>query len=327
MSYVNILSSHLFRPVVLVVAGWLAVAASLAAQEIRFKGGTERVTVAVVVRDSNGRPVKGLSAADFEVRDEGQPSPITDFAHEVSPASIALLLDSSGSMRVGPKLEQAGELAHLLMSVMAKESVTAKGPVATKASVTAKGSGEAALFGFGKSVQQLHPFTDDFDQIRNAFPSVAPFGLTSLYDAIAKTAQEVAARPGRHALVVLTDGIDTSSTLTPAEVSGIASAIDVPVYVVAVGLSVDLSGRRPLDVEDVNLDDLARWTGGAYFAATNTAERLTAAREILADLRHQYVLALEPSASPGWHRLEVRVRQRATTQARSGYWVGPSALD
>jgi VWFA-related protein len=291
------------------VAGWLALTVSLAAQEIRFKGGTERVTVAVVVRDSNGRPLKGLAATDFEVRDEGQPRPITDFSHEAGAASVALLLDSSGSMRVGPKLGQAGEVAHLLMSVMSK------------------GSDEVALYGFGKSVHRIQPFTEDFDQIRSAFPSVAPFGLTSLYDAIAKTAQELAQRPGRHALVVLTDGIDTSSSLTPAEVSGIASAIDVPVYVIAVGLSVDLGGHRPLDVEDINLDDLARWTGGAYFAATTTAERLAAVREILADLRHQYVLALEPSASPGWHRLEVRVGKRGTTQARSGYWVGPSALD
>ncbi len=155
-----------------------------------------------------------------------------------------------------------------------------------------------------RAFTELQPFTYDFDQIRNAFPSVAPFGVTSLYDAIARTAQEVAQRPGRHAIVVLTDGIDTSSALTPAEVSGIASAIDVPVYVVAVGLSVDLSGQRPLNVEDINLDDLARWTGGAYFAATNTAQRLAVVREILADLRHQYVFGrgtgrVTRLASPG----------------------------
>ena len=105
MSYVSTSrnSSQFFRPLVLVIAGWLAVAASLAAQEIRFKSGTERVTVAVVVRDSNGRPLKGLSATDFEVRDEGQPSPITNFAHEVV-LQLALIL--AAWQRALPKLEQ-----------------------------------------------------------------------------------------------------------------------------------------------------------------------------------------------------------------------------
>jgi hypothetical protein len=135
--------------------------------------------------------------------------------------------------------------------------------------------------------------------------------------------RKVALRPGRHALVVLTDGMIRAAA--HRDVSGIATR-SMFRFVVAVGLSVDLSGHRPLDVEDINLDDLARWTGGV-FCGTNTAQRLAVVREILADLRHQYVLGVEAGASPGWHRLEVRVRQRATTQTRSGYWVGASALD
>jgi hypothetical protein len=132
----------------------------------------------------------------------------------------------------------------------------------------------------------------------------------------------VAQRPGRHAVVVLTDGIDTSSRLTGPEVSGIASAIDVPVYVVAVGLSIDLL-NEPLAGSDVGTsEDLARWTGGTLYVATNAAGNSIAAREIVQDLRHQYLLGLESSDVPGWHRLEVRVRQRAAIQARSGYWVG-----
>ena len=158
---------------------------------------------------------------------------------------------------------------------------------------------------------------------------VNPYGSTSLYDAIAATAQQLALRPGRRALVVLTDGVDTSSQLTAPEVSGIASAIDMPVYVVAVGTSVDLAAENTGKAEDVsgNLSDLARWSGGMFYRAVTTAEGSVAARQIVTDLQHQYLIAFEPGVAPGWHRIEVRARQRMTLQARSGYWVGPSAFD
>lgn len=275
-------------------------------QQLRFQGGVSRVTLAVVVRDSRGRPVKGLSASDFDVRDQGLSRLVTDFRNEASPVSVAILVDSSGSMRVGPKRERIDEFADLLLAVLTE------------------GKDEAALFAFEHSVRVAHDFTSRFASLREAFDSIRPFGSTSLYDAIAETAQQVAQRPGRHAVVVLTDGIDTSSRLTELEAARIASAIDVPVYVVAVGLAIDLSSEAPARSRVGGVEDLSRRTGGMLYTTTNAAEGSLASRAIVEDLRHQYLIGLEPGDVPGWHQLEVRVRQRVTIQARSGYWVGES---
>ena len=63
------------------------------------------------------------------------------------------------------------------------------------------------------------------------------------------------------------------------------------------------------------------------YGVSNTSDRSVVARQIVSELRHQYLIAFEPSASVGWHRIEVRSRQRATLQARSGYWVGATTFD
>jgi len=272
----------------------------LSAQQPVFRSSAERVTVAVVVRDPNGRPIRNLSAADFQVTDDGDVRKILDFRNDVSPVSVALLLDTSGSMHIGGKLKRASEVGHLLLSSMNE------------------GTDEAALFVFDKVVRTVQPFTTEFDNVRSAFASVNPWGSTSLYDAIAETAQQLSKRPGRRAIIVLTDGVDTSSQLTAQEVSGIASTIDMPVYVVAVETSL---------TDDGELTSLARWSGGMLYGVSNTADGSVVARQIVNELRHQYLIAFEPSSSVGWHRIDVRSRQRATLQARSGYWVGPSAFD
>ena len=289
------------------------VCGSAAGQQLTFKSGAERVTVAVVARDRNGRPMTGLSPADFELLDDGQPRKILDFRSDASAVSVALLLDTSGSMRIPPKLQLSTKVGHLLLASMSE------------------GLDEAGLFVFDKTVRTAQPFTTEFDRLRSALASVHPFGSTSLYDAIAETAQQLSTRAGRRALVVLTDGVDTSSQRTAAEVSSIASTVDMPVYVVAIGRSTEeLSAGRTAKADDApgngTLTDLARWSGGAFYAAATVADGSVAVRQIVADLRAQYLLAFEPASLPGWHRTEVRARQRLTLQARSGYWIGPSTV-
>jgi Ca-activated chloride channel family protein len=280
------------------------------AQTPVFRSAAERVTVAVVAKDKNKRPVSGLSAADFQVFDDAEPRAILDFRSDAGPVSVAFLLDTSGSMQIDPKQRLTKEVEHFILASLNE------------------GTDEAALFTFDKNVTMVQPFTTRFDSLRTAFTAAQPFGSTSLYDAVGETAQELAKRPGRRALLVLTDGVDTSSHMTARQVSAIASTIDMPVYIIAVGGSPDLSAEPSARAEDAsaNLRDFARWSGGMFYHAASTVEGSAAAREIVADLRNQYLIAFEPSRAPGWHRIEVRARQRSTLQARSGYWVGPASI-
>ena len=105
--------------------------------------------------------------------------------------------------------------------------------------------------------------------------------------------------PQRRAVVVLTDGVDTSSRLTPEQVSAIASAIDVPVYIVAVVSPIDhpRTATRVGDVAGERRSPLrcAQWTGGDLFVTSAPAHESVAARQIVDELRHQYVLAFEAS--------------------------------
>jgi hypothetical protein len=126
----------------------------------------------------------------------------------------------------------------------------------------------------------------------------------------------------------LTDGADNASHLTPTDVSTIASAIDVPIYIFVVVSPFDLSGRSVVDEKALNalltgrLADLAHWTGGEIFAATSPARTSTGARQIVTELRHQYLMAFEPDRRPGWHPIEIQTRQKdLIVQARSGYVV------
>lgn len=302
----------------LLVAGLvLAVlgAASVAAQRpstATFKSGVDLVSVTAVVRDHKGRVVRNLSRKDFEVWDAGERRPIAQFRSDETALSIALLFDVSGSMQVAFKIAAARHAAgHVLSWLQA-------------------GRDEAALFTFDTQLHEIQGFTTDAGELHRALDQTDPFGATSLHDAIAEAARRVVAR-GRHrrAVIVLTDGIDTSSRLSASEVSGIASSIDVPVYVMAVVSPLDHPGGEAAVAEALksavagDLVNLARWTGGELFVASVPAHASVAARQILNELRHQYLIAFEPSGKPGWHPLEVRARDKdLAVRARSGYFAG-----
>jgi len=198
------------------------------------------------------------------------------------------------------------------------------------------GADQAAVFTFDTMLSETQPFTSDRRALDAALDSAEkPFGQTSLYDAIAQTSRMVAAAsasgarriPHRSAVVVLTDGIDTRSRMRPDEVSRVASEIDVPVYIVAVVATVDDPRENPEHKQAAaiasDLEELARRTGGELFITNSPAQASIAARQLVSELRHQYVLAFEASSRAGWRPLEVRTRQaRLVVRARTGYSGG-----
>src|SRR4029079_3781006 len=99
---------------------------------------------------------------------------------------------------------------------------------------------EAGIFTFDTRLDEVVPFTAGLKTLPESLASIQPFGATSLHDAIARTAERAGQREGRRrAVVVLTDGSDNWSRMSPPEVSAVASAIDVPVYIFGVVSSID----------------------------------------------------------------------------------------
>ncbi len=291
------------------VSGWAQEDA--AETQATFRSGVDLVTVSATVRDRKGRLVTNLTKQDFEVIDRGERRAINEFRSERAPLSLAILFDVSGSMDVADRTTAAKFAAFHLLSALDD------------------GRDEAGLFAFDSRLREVAPFTVDTRALKGALGEVDPFGATSLHDAILAAAERVATRPtARRAVVVLTDGIDTSSQWTPAQVSAKAAAIDVPVYIIATVLPIDDPGsdratpgsRRQAPLSVGTIEDLARWTGGALHYSSSSVSAYKAARAVVDELRHLYLIAFEPGAVPGWHPLEIRTPQKDfVVRTRGGY--------
>jgi Ca-activated chloride channel homolog len=278
-----------------------------------FSTSVAVVPITAVVRDARNRVVRNLEREDFRVLEQGAPRRIIEFsASDDGPVSLAFLFDTSGSMGVTSNLAKGKEVIAQLLVRMRPER------------------DEAALFTFQKSLREEVRFTSDQDSVQRALDEVRPWGLTSLYDAVAETAKRLTDRAARRAIVVVSDGVDTSSTLSSRDVARLASEIDVPVYVVAVVSPLD-HPRHPASVvpeqASGGLLDLAELSGGDVFYVSGL-DSAAATDALLNTVRHQYFLAIESAAAPGWYPLEVKTkRQGLTVRARRAYSAGVAGDD
>jgi Ca-activated chloride channel family protein len=268
-----------------------------------FKTGVERMAVAATVRDTKGKLVRDLGAGDFELIDSGRVRPLIEVWSEASPASVAILMDASGSMAT--KMDRARETAQALVAGLQQ------------------GVDEVAFYSFDTDLREVRPFSTDLTT-GGAWNATHAYGATSLWDAIADTAQHISDRQRRRVLVVITDGVDSASKLKPSDVSAIASSLDVPVYILVIAFSLEGDPRESQPVRGP-LADLASWTGGDSLVVRDTLSAVSTTRQILTELRHQYVIAFEPGSDPGWHPLLLRTQRAGLfVRTRSGYMIGAS---
>jgi VWFA-related protein len=275
-----------------------------------FRSGVDAVVLAATVRDTRGRIIRNLKQTDFEIVDSGFGRKIQQFYSGNAPISLAVLLDISGSMAVGGNMERARNAVAVATTNLTDEA------------------DEAALFTFDSTLEQVVGFTKDLAKLRRLSLGGTPWGKTSLFDAIAATAQAVAQRDNRHrAVLVITDGVDTGSQMTPQAVSAIAGAIDVPVYLLTVVHPLDhVGGTHAVIATDgrsaqvATLADLAKWTGGTMRITSEATQTVEEVKDLFAELRHQYLIIIEPGPRPGWHPLEIRTRNRdLVVHSRGGY--------
>ena len=273
-----------------------------------FSATVARVPISAVVTDSKNRRVQSLKREEFEVFENGAPRAILDFSvNEREPIALALLFDTSGSMAIGSSLTDSKSIVHHVLEWLEPQL------------------DEVALYTFSRRLYEEVPFTKNPEAINRALSGVEAVGSTSLYDAIGEVAAVLERQPARRqGIVVVTDGIDNSSAMTPQQVSAAAASIDVPVYILA---SVAPLNRPEYSLPVTSsmlpygtLADLSAWTGGTTTFVSAPAHASLAARQLVSDLRHQYILAIAASTEPGWYSLRVHARHgKLNVRTRSGY--------
>ena len=275
-------------------------------QQPLFRASVNVVTISAVVRDKQGRFVPALTKDDFTVLDNGQKRPIIEFqSDDNGPISVALLVDASGSMRHFSSIcRRVGEI--LLMQLNDR-------------------SDDVSLMSFDSRLVRHGEFTNDFKLFRRALHEVENWGASSIYDAIAGAADVVHHHTRkRRAVVVVTDGHDNWSTMSPSQVALIASTIDVPVFVLAVTPQADDASEEA--AINGGLSEIARATGGEYFSAGHETAQARALGRVVAELRHQDLLAIEPARAKGLRTLEIQTR-RPSLKVRARQWYSAKDED
>lgn len=278
------------RQVVAAVAAGLLLSTSPHALQ-RFSSGTLAVRVDVLVTEG-GRPLGGLTAQDFELRDNGvlQTLDVVDGAE--IPINAVLALDTS--------LSTTGKRQSDL--IRASEALLAR----------LKTSDRAALATFNHAAVPAVPLTPDFEAIRASLQSFTPSGETSVMDGAYVALTATLGQSGRSLVLVCTDGFDTWSWLRPDDVLEAARRASVVIY------GVTSSDAR----RDAGLKAITDATGGHILPVKSSAELTAAFQKILEDFRNRYILAYSPAgvAPGGFHALDVRVkRPGVTVKARPGY--------
>lgn len=293
------------------VLGVLA-AVALAAQGPgqRFRVGIDLVSLNVTVTDAEHRFVTDLEQDRFEVFEDGMKQDVSFFTRTQLPIAMALLLDTSASME--EKLKTAQEAAIGFARRLRPQDV-------------------AEVIDFDSKVEVTQAFTNDGKAVEDAIRKSTSGGSTSLYNALyisLKEMRKVQARTSeeirRQAVIVLSDGEDTSSLLGYEEVLDLAKRSEVVIYAIGLRSPRQEGGKGFREAEFV-LRTLSQETGGRAFFPDQIAQLPAIYDQISEELASQYTLGYSSNnqrRDGRWRRVVVRVnRTGVTARTKQGYYA------
>ena len=286
-----------------------------AQQRIRQAVIFDMVRLSAVVTDSDGLYVSGLDTADFQVFEDGVEQQIQIFNAPDSPITFAVLVDGSVSI--------ASRLPTVRLSV--RELLRNLGP-----------RDAVQMVQFNERVSVLESFSTRRDALEAAIDSFSAAGGTAVLNAVYRGLREIEARAReerdesrRRAVVLLSDGVDSSSLISEDVVLSEARRSRASVY--SVGLGQNLSARLTAGARGARgaalLEELGRTTGGRVIVPASADELQAAFAQVAEELRHQYGLAYVSDnvrRDGRWRRIELRVRNRPdlSVRHREGYYAG-----
>lgn len=290
------------------VVGGFAVHASQDA----FRASTDLVLLTVSAVSGQGRPVIGLTLNDFQVIEDGVPQDVSVFSAERLPLSLSILVDSSSSMDA--------------KIVVAKEAATS-----FVRRLTPRDIGQ--VIAFSSDVQVRQPFTNDPVSLERAIADIRTGGSTSLYTAVYVAISELKkvrrtqdpTDMRRQAIVVLSDGEDTTSLLKYDDVLELSKREDVAVYAIGLKGRGVQTGVREFNESEFVLRTMAQTTGGRAFFVSEINELAGVYAQIADELATQYTLGYvsKNAARDGkWRQVSVRIRQpNMQPRTRTGYFA------
>jgi len=263
------------------------------------------VAVPATVVDSRGVAVTNLKLEDFELRVDGQPNTISEISRADTPVRMAMLFDNSGSLSESRDFEKRAAI-RFFRNVLR--------PV-----------DQAAVFSVSTDVALAEPLTNDTRRLELTIDSFGkPEGATSLFDGIIQAGAYLRPYPGRRVIVIVSDGVDTTSHADFDTTLQRALADDCQIYVVQTGL-YENANLRALAAER-RMQEFSAQTGGAVYIPKSADDLDDAFAQIAADLAQQYILSYYPAEDKRdgkYHLIAVRVKTKpnARVRARKGFLV------
>ena len=264
--------------------------------------GVEYVMLPVLVTDKSGKFADGLRKEDFVLKVGDTRVPVDTFDRDESaPVSFAFLVDTSGSMGVANKLENAKNAIRTIIR-------------------SHKSGDDFALFAFSEGeVRVIEDFSADPSRLVRALDELEASGQTALFDAVASTPERMMkGRNNKRAILLFTDGVDNASELTAEKMAELLQRVSVPVYPVGMKDSAFdiLTERQRQELSVDTLQMLAASSGGRLHLVSSDDDLRPLAAQISSEVRQQYLLGFAPSGKG-----DVKYRIVFVSVAKPGSWV------